>query len=89
MPDTASPGRLSTIASAALLGGTIFTLADLFSNNHLFAGIAITLIVCHILMRWRHVRTNAKVLLLLVMRSGDELDGSLVARLVKERLSGS
>ena len=70
MPDTASPGRLSTIASAALLGGTIFTLADLFSNNHLFAGIAITLIVCHILMRWRHVRTNAKVLLLLAALSG-------------------
>lgn len=70
MPDAASPGRLSTIASAALLGGTIFTLADLFSNNHLFAGIAITLIVCHILMRWRHVRTNAKVLLLLAALSG-------------------
>ena len=70
MPDPASPGRLSTIASAALLGGTVFTLADLFSNNHLFAGIAITLIVCHILMRWRHVRTNAKVLLLLAALSG-------------------
>ncbi len=69
MPDAARPDRLSTIASAALLGGTVFTLADLFSDNHLFAGIAITLIVCHILMRWRHVRTNAKVLLLLAALS--------------------
>lgn len=61
---------LSRASSILLLGGTVFTLADLLSENHLFAGAAMVLIVSHILLCWHSVRSNSKIMFLLAILSG-------------------
>ncbi|WP_118138334.1 hypothetical protein [Oceanicella sp. SM1341] len=63
--DTPPPeGDLPSRASAlALLGGTALTVIDLLTGAHAAALAALGLVLLHVLLRWRILRTNARSML--------------------------
>ncbi|MBF9033241.1 hypothetical protein HKCCE2091_03235 [Rhodobacterales bacterium HKCCE2091] len=61
LPEPAGARR--RLAAAALFGGTLAALADVFGHNHAFAVVAALLVLIHILSQWDRVRANARAML--------------------------